>query len=261
MEGLPVCGRGNNKVSDLKSFIKAAQQRSEQSAAAVPIEATMPLQDIKNRPGGDTRSLNPEHVQTLAESIGAVGLVQPIAVDNQGRLLAGGHRRAAIELLNEQNLDAYTQHFKGDRVPVKVFDFDAEKESERALAIEVVENEQRRDYTAAEARAIATKLRDAGYVDRSGPVREEEKRLRPALQLIIGKSERTIRRWLNEGEDGQEEKRPSGRFERDKHLKRAIAALKRWEAAEPVDDDEQRLLGQVKGMIKKLERGISKHTE
>lgn len=249
-------------MTDLKSFIKAAQQRTERPAeAAEPIEATISLQDIKARSGGDTRQLNPDHVQALSESIGAVGLVQPIAVDNQGRLLAGGHRRAAIELLREQNSAAYEQHFKGDRIPVRAFDFDSEKEPERALGIEVVENEQRRDYTATEARAIATKLRDAGYVDRSGPVKAGELRLRPALQLIIGKSERTIRRWLNDGESGQEEKRPSGRFERDKHLKRAIAALKKWEAGSPADEDEQKLLKHVQGMIKKLERGISKDAE
>lgn len=247
----------------LKQLQKKQQPKAKQQAKSAieiqtdSVEAVIPLQDIKDRLGGDTRSLNPDHVKALAESIGAVGLVQPLAVDSQGRLLAGGHRRGAIELLKGQNPEAYDQHFKGDRVPVRAFDFDSEKEPERALGIEVTENEQRRDYTAAEVKQLAERLRAAGYVDRRGRPKEGELRLKPALEVIIGKSARTVQRLLYEDDEAKQKIQPNGRIKRDALLTRAIASLKKWEAAEPVDEDEQKLLKQVQGMIKKLEQGLS----
>lgn len=48
---------------------------------------------------GDLRPLRPSHVKDLAASIATVGLIQPPAVDLRNRLLAGEHRRAALELL------------------------------------------------------------------------------------------------------------------------------------------------------------------
>jgi ParB family chromosome partitioning protein len=77
-------------------------------------------------------------------------------------------------------------------------DFDAEAEPERALQVEVAENEKRRDYTALEARTLAERLRAAGYVDVKGRPTKGEKALRPALEVIMGKSLRTVRRYLNE---------------------------------------------------------------
>ena len=44
-------------------------------------------------PDGDTRELNPTHIEELAANIGAVGLIQPLAVDSGGHLLAGVQRQ------------------------------------------------------------------------------------------------------------------------------------------------------------------------
>lgn len=228
-----------------------------------PPAATLLLDDIKDRHSGDTRPLNNEHVKALAESIAAVGLIEPLAVDNQGRLLAGGHRRAAIEYLRQQELDAYQQQFPGDRIPVRQIDFDSEQAPEQALEIEITENEQRRDYTPAEVRQLADRLRGAGYEDTPGRPKKGERRLRPALEIIVGKSLPTIRRYLNSPplpspNEQNKETRSVDRVSRDKHLKRAIASLKKWEAAAPTDDDEQKLLSQLQGILKKLGQGISK---
>ncbi|MBK8185612.1 MAG: ParB N-terminal domain-containing protein [Candidatus Competibacteraceae bacterium] len=59
----------------------------------------LPLTSIQPRPGGDSRLLKPDHILNLAESIVAVGLVEPPTVDCRGRLLAGAHRVAALRLL------------------------------------------------------------------------------------------------------------------------------------------------------------------
>ncbi len=55
----------------------------------------------------DTRPLNPRHVESLAESIAVLGLIEPLVLDNQGRLLAGGHRLEAIRLLKSQQVEIY----------------------------------------------------------------------------------------------------------------------------------------------------------
>jgi ParB family transcriptional regulator, chromosome partitioning protein len=163
-------------------------------------ESTLTLDQITDRPGGDTRTLNQGHVEALAESIAVVGLIQPIAVDVQGRLLAGGHRRAAIALLETTNPTAFSQWF-GAGVPVHRFDFDASEDEGRALAIEATENEKRRDYTVEEVQDLADRLRRSGYEDLKGRPKPGQKSVVLALSTIIGKSDKTVRRYLSE--DGQ----------------------------------------------------------
>lgn len=163
-------------------------------------ESTLPIEQITDRPGGDTRPLNPAHVEALAESIAVIGLIHPIAVDNQGRLLAGGHRRSAIAHLQTANPTAFSQWF-GTGVPVHRFDFDAAQDEARALAIEASENEKRRDYTPGEVRELADRLVAAGYRRIEGRPKKGEKALAPTLAVIVGKSQRTIERYLtNENE-------------------------------------------------------------
>jgi ParB family transcriptional regulator, chromosome partitioning protein len=162
----------------------------------VPQESRLLLDQITDRPGGDTRPMNPAHVEALAESIAAIGLIQPIAVDSHGRLLAGGHRRAAIAHLQSTQPNAFAQWF-GSGVPVHRFDFDASQDERRALAIEASENEKRRDYTPGEVRELADRLRDAGYQDLKGRPKQGQKSVVLALSTIIGKSDDTVRRYLN----------------------------------------------------------------
>jgi ParB family transcriptional regulator, chromosome partitioning protein len=158
--------------------------------------STMQIEQITDRPGGDTRPLNPAHVEALAESILVVGLIQPIAVDSQGQLLAGGHRKAAIVHLKATDEAAYDKWFPHG-VPVHRFDFDASQDEALALAIEATENEKRRDYTPAEVRELADRLRQAGYEDLKGRPKKGQKSVVLALSTIIGKSDDTVRRYLN----------------------------------------------------------------
>ena len=135
--------------------VTSSAQRITLTPAPIETKAsTLALDQIIDRSGGDSRPLTPSHVTNLAESLAAVGLIQPIAVDNQGRLLAGGHRRAAIEELKESNPDAFQKHFS-EGIPVRRYEFDAAENMELALAIEATENEKRRDYTPAEVRELA----------------------------------------------------------------------------------------------------------
>jgi ParB family transcriptional regulator, chromosome partitioning protein len=179
-------------VSDkLKRMVGKADQ-----PIAPSTEATLSLDKITDRPGGDTRPLNQTHVEALAESIAVLGLIQPIAVDIEGRLLAGGHRRAAIVHLQGTNATAFSQWF-GAGIPIHRFDFDASQDEGRALAIEATENEKRRDYTPGEVRELADRLRDAGYQDLKGRPKQGQKSVVLALSTIIGKSDDTVRRYLN----------------------------------------------------------------
>jgi len=136
-------------------------------------------------------------IQEQLAAIAVLGLLEPLVVDRRGKLLAGGHRKAAVFVLKEANPAAYAKHFPNDLVPVRVVDFDAEENPDLALQVEVTENEKRRDYTSGEVRALAERLRDAGYADVKGRPAMGEKALRPALEVIIGKSIRTVRRYLN----------------------------------------------------------------
>ena len=213
---------------DLSEIILGEVKKPAPEASAL---STLPLDRIQLRET-NTRELQQQHVAALAESIAVLGLLEPLVVDQGGRLLAGGHRLAAIKLLKDFNRTAYDNHFPGELVPVRTMEFDAVKDAERAWAIEIAENEQRRDYTPAEVRVLAERLRDAGYVDRRGRPAQGERPLRPQLEVIVGKSIRQLYRYLNEGEKLN---RTDVRFNKNSdvklHLEQAKTALEQWSNA------------------------------
>lgn len=161
------------------------------------VESKLPLESIGERALDDTRDLNEDHVTELSESIAALGLIEPLVVDAKQRLLAGAHRKAAIQLLLQSQPGIFAERFPNG-VPIYRIDFDSETEPERALAIEAAENEKRRDYTPAEIRSIADKLRSAGYEDVKGRPKRSQKPLMPALSVVVGKSKRHLRRQLSD---------------------------------------------------------------
>ena len=212
----------------------------------------MPLNRIQSR-SSDTRPLNAEHLVTLAQSICALGLLEPVVVDTRGRLIAGAHRLAACRLLSLTSgaarrrflleiLKAPEAVLSGDapptpaqlklleriephdwlgdeavdverfaRVPVHKLDLDAEKDPSQALAAEIAENEKRRDYTRSEVHELATRLQNAGFRDVPGRPRRGQRALTPALETILGRSTRTIRRLLAD----EDKKVPNGTIKCD----------------------------------------------
>jgi ParB family transcriptional regulator, chromosome partitioning protein len=223
------------------------------SAIRNPIElgsnsSFLDIEQITDRPGGDTRSLNQGHIEALAESIAALGLIQPIAVDTKGHLLAGGHRRAAIKYLKESNLDSYQQHFnKG--IPVHRYDFDAEIEPDLALAIEATENEKRRDYTPTEVRELAQRLKTAGFHHTKGRAKAGQKSLTPTLAVIVGKSIRTVERYLA----GNSESNPTDDGFR-KQLELSLKAIRKLHSAQPLTDKHRDLVKDLPRMIEIFEK-------
>lgn len=186
-------------------MVKAARPRQAGAPAQMlglpPTQgrAFLPLERI-NADARRTRDLNPRHVLALAESIAAVGLIHPPAVDRADRLLAGAHRIAALRWLEGHQGPRFEELFPAG-VPVWRMDLDADSDVDLALAVEISENERRRDYSAAEIQRLADRLKAAGfsYSPGGGRPRSEARPLMPALELIVGKSVRQLRRVLNPG--------------------------------------------------------------
>jgi ParB family chromosome partitioning protein len=211
-------------AQDATTRAEADRSRSEPGSIDVDL--------VRPRPT-DTRQLDPRHVVDLVESIAALGLLEPLVVDRKHRLLAGGHRLAAMQLLVEADpekrakawatmaqlawaLDdaaplpkealAAIERLRAiealpDRlVPVRIVDVDGDKDADKALAIEIAENEKRRDYTRQEVVALSERLKSAGFRMARGKPKAGERALGPALAVIIGKSERQVRRILG-GDD------------------------------------------------------------
>ena len=80
-------------------------------------------------------------LQSLADSIEAVGLLHPIVIDSHDRLIAGERLLEAVKLLRWKN------------VPVRVLDLDNIAEGE------FHENVARKDFTPSEVAGIARALR------------------------------------------------------------------------------------------------------
>lgn len=145
-----------------------------------------------------TRDLNPKHVISLAESIGAIGMIHPPAVDRVNRLLAGAHRLAALRWLEVHSRARFLELFP-EGIPVWRMDLNADSDVDLALAVEISENEQRRDYSSIEILKLAERLKAAGfhYSSEGGRPKANARPLMPALETIVGKSVRQLRRILN----------------------------------------------------------------
>ena len=121
----------------------------------------IPLDQFVARPLR-TRDINMQHVVALAESIAAVGLIHPPAVDRMNRLRAGAHRLAALRWLQEHASNRFLELFPAG-VPVWRMDLNADSDVDLALAVEISENERRRDYRPAEIVKLADRLKAAGF--------------------------------------------------------------------------------------------------
>ncbi|OLP20098.1 chromosome partitioning protein ParB [Leptolyngbya sp. 'hensonii'] len=203
---------------------QAVAARSEQERVQ---KTKLPLDQIRARET-DTRPLDPQHVAALAESIAALGLIEPLVVDTKGVLLAGGHRLAALQALQETNPEVYNQQFSDGQIQVHMLAFDAEQDPERALQVELAENEKRVNYTRDQIERLAERLRSLNYRDVRGRPKEGEKALGPALAVAIGVSARYVRKVLSEQkQDGQDQKNRNSVpiFQKLKLLKKIEAAL------------------------------------
>lgn len=198
---------------------KALEEKREQHTLKI-----LRISDIKPRANLDTRKLKPNLVVELLHSISKLGLIEPLAVDREHRLLAGGHRLMALRMLwmTSSKAQATLQALKPDpksltllnavlerfnreeqraEIPVHVFDFDSEEEPQRALEIETAENTVRRDYTPGEVFRLYQRLAATeGYITRGGRPNPGERPVIPELAAILGKSVPTIHRYLKQAQ-------------------------------------------------------------
>jgi len=200
------------------------------------IASTRPVGRIKSRVSTPTRALDPSHVVALAESIHALGLIEPIVLDADDHLLAGAHRLAACRVLAAPDGPRTAALLAGMRelsigaeppstgpgvgalsaipdgpgeltavaVPVRVFAIRSSEDQQTALAIEATENEKRRDYSKQEVLGLWNRLEAAGYRTKPGKQKRGQKPELPLMKAIIGKSERHIKRMVKADEGGND---------------------------------------------------------
>ena len=264
----------------------------------------IPLAQIGSRFAEGTRSLHIPHVVSLVQTIAEKGLLAPIVIDRHGRLLAGEHRLAAVELLSIDDDDARKQHFldrvrgedgkpnhsaeilgfaeviaKIDRtvwkqhhgdgsLPVNVEDIDSKTDKRAALAIEIAENEKRKDYTKDDVKLIAERLKAAGYVDKNGRPKDGEVTLKQMLASMIGKSDRQVRRDLNDPNLEKKSTRTNTKIaifksrvnELRTELRKAVKLIKREanDETRSLENGMADLLKLVKGILEKSAEGRTK---
>lgn len=241
-------------LSQIKNYGAGLHKAEARTAAALASVATketsLPIPQIHDRPSGDSRPLSLTHVVDLAESISVLGLIEPLSVDKSNRLLAGGHRLAALRLLElapeqrregigrhvlrlphseiaadtweNKEADSHLERLKAlpqwsSPIPVHIMEVDATQDTALALAIEMAENDKRRDYSPIDIKHLIQRLNSAGYRFERGRPKEGQKAGLPLLQAIVGKSERTLRRLM-------EENRPNGRIKEAPTSEEAVLA-------------------------------------
>ncbi|MEM8806856.1 MAG: ParB N-terminal domain-containing protein [Cyanobacteria bacterium P01_G01_bin.38] len=235
---------------DERSVARARKSREQR--------ITVPLSHIQPR-DADTRPLNAKHVADLKESIATLGLIEPLVVDEKNILLAGAHRLAAIQLLEEDAPSDFKRLFPKEMVPVRAMAFSSADDPERALQVEVAENEHRRDYTPAEVKVIADHLKAAGYVAVKGRPRKGQKPLMPALSVVIGKNLRTVQRYLNS--DTSQKKDKKSTTDVVLFLEKASNSLKKWQKQVIPDATNQELLDHLPEILQLIETTIEASDE
>jgi len=245
---------GRKGKDSSRMFDTLATETSESPAETKP--DTIKLKEIKPR-AEDTRPINEDHAITLMESIKILGLIEPIVTDKDGALLAGGHRYRALEILLNQNPDKFKEHFPDSEIPVRRMNFSIEEDKARALAIEVGENEHRRNYSADEIRTVAERLEKAGYKRIKGRKGKGDKPLMPVLSAAVGLSKRRINEILKTDKDTQiKSERNRSLSNADKHLQRAIASLEKWEKSRGKKRRETNLSKELPELLEKLKEGL-----
>lgn len=239
----------------------ADKDRQRQEQKEFEQKLTLKLAQVIDRKT-DTRPLHSAHVESLAESIAVLGLLEPLVVDNRNRLLAGGHRLAAIKSLKAENLPAYQTHFPNEAIQVRVMPFDAEAEPDLALQVEVAENEHRRDYTPNEVRALADRLQQQGYKRLKGRPGKGEKSLVLALAFVINKSKRTVERYLKEEVlDNTEQSATAVALSQERTaLRNTYKNLKNWEkslADQPETPKRQSLAKKIPSVMRLIDAALA----
>jgi ParB family chromosome partitioning protein len=259
---------------------KAETQTAAVIASTSVKDMSLPVSQILDRPSGDSRPLSIVHVVDLAESISALGLIEPVSVDKRNRLLAGGHRLAALRILEQppqqrrQGIARHVLHLSHseiaadtwvnkavdeqmerllslpvwkDPIPAHVMDVDAVQEAELAFAIEMAENDKRRDYSPQDIKHLAEKLRSSGYTFTKGRPRENEKKALPLLQAIVGKSMRTLQRLMEEDATAPSTSKVSPTelaFQSSKKLKGTLSKFNGQVEALDISDEQKSALSQ-----------------
>jgi ParB family transcriptional regulator, chromosome partitioning protein len=249
-------------LSELSQITEASAALDANTAEA---QGKLPLDRITGR-AQDTRPLDSEHVLALAFSIAMDGLINPICVDAKGVLIAGGHRHAAIQLLSDPEsievpelqeiaADAWERFFPGGLVPVRVLDFSVAEDPERALRLEIIENEKRRDYTPDEVRQLAANLISTGrYSDgRPGRPAPGKVSLNATLQTIIGKSERTVRNYLA----GSTQAQRNAAVSAETLVGRAGRLVQQLQLHDDVPTSEDATLEQIQRLLKRVAGAIA----
>lgn len=212
-----------------KLAVGKSAAKSDQFARERVRKAVTNLADIKDRPHGDLRPVRSSAVIDLFRSIHDVGLIEPIVVDRSGFLLAGLHRRTAIELLalppeerparltersgvaltEEQLLALASLPQRKDLSVVQIGireDVDAAGDPALAQKIEATENVVRTNFTNGEIERLAAKLVGEGKCRplqmRGRPSRDDGRMaVTRAVSVALGISERHVQRVLRTAEN------------------------------------------------------------
>ena len=208
----------------------------------------------------DTRPLKAPHVLELQESIKALGLIEPLVIDAQGLLLAGGHRLAAIKELKKGNPEIFSQHFPNAQVPVRMMSFSAKDDPELALQVELAENEKRVNYSKDQIERLAERLRALNYRETKGRPKKGEKALGPALAVAIGVSTRYVRKVLSDQKNAPSKNRNSvpifPELSRLKNLERDLTKLLEHEFPKERSTVQTELLEAVPNFLNQVQARI-----
>lgn len=182
-------------LADSERLRRLDQSRPKQTQ--IPLD-DITLADDQTDAGVSRSAINPKYIEKLASSIAEYGLFHPLVIDAKNKVICGRHRFHALNHLRTHNPERFAFHFPNGIVPARAYPYERAQDHNRARMMEIIENEDRRDYTPAEIRHIVEMLRVDHLNTRGRPSAEEvgAPRLLETLELIFNKSRATVKRYL-----------------------------------------------------------------
>lgn len=190
---------------------------------------TLPIELIGDRPSS-IRRVNTSEAMKRALSIAELGLLQNLVVDRDNVLIAGDHRRFALQVLKAVSgdlekaaaaliehgvfhkdtglgdpalvdsaqllADGWAAHGFAKGIKVQVLDVSFATDPTRARLAELAENEQRHNFTADDVKAAREILLQSGFAEVKSRPKAGEVPLMPALERLFSASRKTIIKLL-----------------------------------------------------------------
>jgi hypothetical protein len=143
------------------------------------------------------RQTDTVHTASLRDNITAMGMLHPLVVDSQMRVIAGVHRFWALDEMKETENGEFLRQFPDGLVPVTMLPFNADEKTDKAFEVMASENMIRKDPTPEDIMKAREFLESQNYATGPGRPKKGMKAASAVMATLLGCTPRAIKKGLH----------------------------------------------------------------